>query len=172
MHYLTAGMAKRTMKRGMGRRCTCNKRAVVSLVERGGRGRSQVVHKVTGDALRELLKQHVAETDRLNTDEPPLYKKSGKRFASHGEVRHGREKYARHDTSGRLARTSTAEGFFGNAKRTLKSTDFLVSVKQLPLHLAEPDYTYNTLEETNDASTTRGILKIVGKRLTQASGTQ
>jgi hypothetical protein len=45
-------------KRGMGRRYVGNKTAVVSLVERGGRVRSQVVRKVTGDALGQLLKQH------------------------------------------------------------------------------------------------------------------
>lgn len=153
------------VKRGMGRRYTGNKTAVVSLVERGGRVRSQVVHKVTGDALGELLKQHVSETARLNTDESPLYKKSGKRFASHDVVNHGKEEYARHDASGRLASTNTAEGFFGNSKRSLDGTHHQVSAKHLPLYLAELDYKYNTREETDGARTARGIPKIVGKRL-------
>ena len=48
-------------KRGMGRAYKGNKTAVVSLVERGGRMHSQVTPKVTGDALGQLLKQHVAE---------------------------------------------------------------------------------------------------------------
>jgi transposase-like protein len=152
-------------KRGMGRRYTGNKTAVVSLVERGGRVRSQVAHKVTGDALGQLLKQHVAETAHLNTDESPLYKKVGKAFASHDTVNHGAEEYARRDESGRLASTNTAEGFFGNSKRSLDGTHHHVSAKHLPLYLAELDYKYNTREETDGARTVRGIPKIVGKRL-------
>ena len=75
-------------KRGMGRAYKGNKTAVVSLVERGGRVRSQVTPKVTGDALGQLLKQHVAETAHLNTDESHLYKNVGKSFASHDTVNH------------------------------------------------------------------------------------
>jgi len=153
------------VKRGMGRRYTGNKTAVVSLVERGGRVRSQVVHKVTGDALGQLLKRHVAESAHLNTDESPLYKKSGKTFASHDTVNHSEEEYARRDVSGRLATTNTAEGFFGNTKRSLDGTHHHVSAKHLPLYLAEMDYKYNTREETDGARTARGIPKIVGKRL-------
>ena len=152
-------------KRGMGRRYTGNKTAVVSLVERGGRVRSRVTPKVTGDALGRLLKQHVAETAHLNTDESPLYTKPGKKFASHDTVNHGEEEYARRDKSGRLASTNTAEGFFGNSKRSLDGTHHQVSAKHLSLYLAELDYKYNTREETDGARTAHGIPKIVGKRL-------
>lgn len=153
------------VKRGMGRRYTGNKTAVVSLVERGGRVRSSVVHKVTGDALGQLLKRHVAESAHLNTDESPLYRKSGKKFASHDTVNHSEEEYARRDVSGRLATTNTAEGFFGNSKRSLDGTHHQVSAKHLPLYLAELDYKYNTREETDGARTASGVQKIVGKRL-------
>ena len=149
----------------MGRRYTGNKTAVVSLVERGGRVRSQVDNKVTGDALGKLLKKHVAETAHLNTDEAPLYRKAGRSFASHDVVNHSREEYARHDVSGRLATTNTAQGFFGNSKRSLDGTHHQVSAKHLPLYLAELDFKYNTREETDGARTTIGIPKIVGKRL-------
>lgn len=153
------------VRRGMGRRYTGNKTAVVSLVERGGRVRSQVVGKVTGDALGQLLKRHVAESAHLNTDEAPVYRKPGKAFASHDVVNHGREEYARRDVSGRLATTNTAEGFFGNTKRSLDGTHHHVSGKHLPLYLAELDYKYNTRGETDGARTAKGIPKIVGKRL-------
>src|SRR3984893_4222447 len=121
-------------KRGMGRRYVGNKTAVVALVERGGRVRSQVVHTVTGDALG-------------------LYKKLGKSFASHDMVNHSEEEYARRDVSGRLATTNTAEGFFGNSKRALDGTHHHVSGKHLPLYLAELDYKYNTREDTDGART-------------------
>lgn len=153
------------VKRGMGRRYTGNKTAVVSLVERGGRVRSQVVQKVTGDALGRLLKQHVAESAHLNTDEAPVYRKPGKSFASHDVVNHSREEYARRDVSGRLATTNTAEGFFGNSKRSLDGTHHQVSAKYLPLYLAEIDYKYNTREETDGARTSIAVPKMVGKRL-------
>lgn len=152
-------------KRGMGRRYVGNKTAVVSLVERGGRVRSQVVHKVTGDALGQLLKQHVRKSAHLNTDESPLYKKPGKSFASHDTVNHSEEEYARRDVSGRLATTNTAEGFFGNSKRSIDGTHHHISGKHLPLYLAELDYKYNTREVTDGARTVGGIQKIAGKRL-------
>jgi transposase-like protein len=152
-------------KRGMGRAYKGNKTAVVSLVERGGRVRSQVAQKVTGDALGQLLKQHIAETAHLNTDESPVYRKIRQSFASHDTVNHAAEEYARRDASGRLASINTAEGFFGNSKRSLDGTHHFVSRKHLPLNLAELDYKYNTREETDGARTALGIPKIVGKRL-------
>jgi len=152
-------------KRGMGRRYVGNKTAVVSLIERGGRVRSQVVNKVTGKALNRILIQHIAASAHLNTDQLPAYKKPGKNFASHDTVNHNIEEYARQDKSGRLVTTNTAEGFFGNSKRSLDGTHHHVSGKHIPLYLAELDYKYNTRKETDGARTVGGIHKIVGKRL-------
>lgn len=152
-------------KRGMGRRYVGNKTPVVSLVERGGRVRSTVVHKVSGKSLDALLKRHVATSAHLNTDEAPAYTKPGKAFASHDTVNHHREEYVRHDVSGRLATTNTAEGFFGNSKRSLDGTHHHVSGKHLDLYLAELDYKYNTRKGTDGARTVGGIQKMAGKRL-------
>ena len=152
-------------KRGMGRRYVGNKTAVVSLIERGGRVRSQVVSKATGKALDRILIRHVAKTAHLNTDELPAYKKPGKNFASHDTVNHSIEEYSRRDESGRLATTNTAEGFFGNTKRSLDGTHHHVSGKHIPLYLAELDYKYNTRKVTDGARTIGGIKKIAGKRL-------
>jgi hypothetical protein len=120
---------------------------------------------VTGDVLGRLLKQHVAETANFNTDESPLYTKAGKDFASHDVVNHSKEEYARYDDTGRLATTNSAEGFFGNSKRSIDGTHHQVSGKHLPLYLAELDYKYNTRKETDGARTTEAIPKIAGKRL-------
>jgi transposase-like protein len=152
-------------KRGMGRRYVGNKTAVVSLIERGGRVRSQVVNKVTGEVLDGLLKLHVAQSAHLNTDELPAYRKSGKRFASHDKVNHSIKEYVRNDVSGRLATTNTAEGFFGNSKRSLDGTHHHVSGEHLPLYLAELDYKYNTRKTTDGARTVGSIKNIAGKRL-------
>ena len=152
-------------KRGFGRRYIGNKTAVVSLVERGGRVRSHVVNKVTGEALGRLLKQHVAKSAHLNTDESPLYRKTAKLFASHDTVNHSIEEYARQDKSGRLATTNTAEGFFGNSKRSLDGTHHHVSGNHIPLYLAELDYKYTTRKVTDGARTIGGIQRMAGKRL-------
>lgn len=153
------------VKHGMGRRYVGNKTAVMAMVERGGKVRSHVVKKVTGAALGRLLEKHVAKSANLNTDESPLYKKPGKKFASHDTVNHSDEEYVRRDASGRLATTNTAEGFFGNSKRSLDGTHHHVSAKYLPFYLAELDYKYNTRELTDGARTATAIPKIVGKRL-------
>lgn len=151
-------------KKGMGRRYTGNKTAVVSLVERGGRVRSHIPTKINGDALGKLLKEHISEDANLNTDESPLYKKVGREFAHHDTVNHGQEQYARYEDE-RLKTTNTVEGFFGNAKRSIDGTHHQVSAKHLPLYLAELDYKYNTREETDGARTNRAVPNIVGKRL-------
>lgn len=153
------------VKRGMGRRYVGNKTVVVSMVERGGDVRSHVVNKVTGEMLGRLLKKHVSESAHLNTDESPLYTKTGKHFASHDTVNHSQEEYARRDKSGRLATTNTAEGFFGNSKRSIDGTHHHVSSKYLPFYLAELDFKYNTREMTDGARTANAIPKLVGKRL-------
>lgn len=153
-------------RRGLGRAYVGNKTAVVSLVERGGRIRSQVVAKVTGSALNALLKAHIHDSAHLNTDEAPGYKKIGKAFASHDTVNHSLNEYSRHDPdTGRHATTNTVEGFFGNTKRSISGTHHHVSRKYLPLYLAEFDHKYNTREGTDGDRTVTGIQGMGGKRL-------
>lgn len=152
--------------RGRGRRYTGNKAAVVSLIQRGGNVRSTVVNKVTGRVLGRLLRQHVAESSHLNTDEAPAYTKPGKQFASHETVNHGSEEYVRYDLkTRRTVTTNTAEGFFGNTKRSLDGTHHHVTKKYLPLYLAEIDHKYNTRKATDGERTISAILKVEGKRL-------
>jgi transposase-like protein len=152
--------------RGKGRAYTGNKTPVVSLIERGGRVRSTVVEKVTGATLDRLLKAHIDRAAHLNTDESAVYTKTGRDFASHDVVNHAAEEYARHDAdTGRLATTNTAEGFFGNSKRSIDGTHHHVSGEHLPLYLAELDYKYNTRKVSDGARTASGIKLMEGKRL-------
>ncbi len=152
------------VKRGMGRRYTGNKTPVVSLVERGGRVRSQVAPKLTGAMLDGILKRHVSRDARLHTDESPIYAKPGKHFRAHKTVNHGQDEYVRYEDEETVT-TNAVEGFFGNAKRSIDGTHHQVSGKHLPLYLAELDYKYNTREMTDGARTAAGIPMIVGKRL-------
>ena len=152
-------------RRGKGRGYKDNKVPVVSLVERGGRVRSHVVDKVTGREITKVLRRHVSREAHLNTDQSPVYLRVGKELASHASVNHHIEEYARIDQSGALVTTNTAEGFFGNSKRSLDGTHHHISRKHTDLYFAELDYKYNTRKDTDGARTIEGIQGIEGKRL-------
>ena len=57
------------VKHGMGRRYVGNKTAVMAMVEQGAMCDLQVVERDAGDMLGRFLKQHVAKSAHLNTDE-------------------------------------------------------------------------------------------------------
>lgn len=152
--------------RGKGRGYVKNKTAVVSLVERDGRVRSQVAEMVNGKEITKILKRHVATTAVLNTDESGIYTQVGKEFAAHDTVNHKAEEYARQDkTTGRLATTNAAEGFFGNSKRSLDGTHHHISKGHTGLYFAELDFKYNTRKSSDGVRTNAGIVKMEGKRL-------
>lgn len=153
-------------RRGVGGGYVANKTPVVSIVERGGRVRSQVVKNVSEKSVSKILKANISPDANLNTDQSYLYKKIGKNFASHDVVNHSKEEYARHDLeTGRLATTNTVEGFFGNSKRAIDGTHHHISRKHTGLYFAELDYKHNTRKETDGARTVQGIQGMSGKRL-------
>lgn len=152
--------------RGKGRGYIKNKTAIVSLVERGGAVRSHVVDHVSGESITKLLRENVDVSANLNTDQSPVYTSVGAEFASHDVVNHSIEEYSRDDKeTGRKATTNTAEGFFGNSKRSIDGTHHHISKKHAHLYFSELDYKYNTRKETDGARTVRGIKKMEGKRL-------
>ncbi len=152
--------------RGKGRGYVKNKTAVVSLVERGGSVRSHVVDHVTGAEITKLLRANVDASANLNTDQSPVYTAVGKEFASHDVVNHSIEEYSRDDEeTGRKATTNTAEGYFGNSKRSLDGTHHHISKKHAHLYFAELDFKYNTRKVTDGVRTVDGIKKMEGKRL-------
>lgn len=152
-------------RRGHGRAYKGNKTPVVSLVERGGRVRSQVVENVTGREITKVLRRHVAKEAELHTDESPVYKKVGKEFAAHDAVNHHMDEYVRYNKYGQLVTTNSAEGFFGNSKRSLDGTHHHISRQHTDLYFAELDYKYNTRKESDGSRTNGAIPKIEGKRL-------
>ncbi len=152
--------------RGKGRGYVKNKTAVVSLVERGGSVRSHIVDHVTGDGIATLLRANVDVSANLNTDQSPIYTAVGKEFATHDVVNHSIEEYSRDDEeTGRKATTNTAEGFFGNSKRSIDGTHHHISKQHAHLYFSEIDYKYNTRKTTDGARTVGGIKKMEGKRL-------
>jgi transposase-like protein len=136
------------------------KTPVVSLVERGGRVRSQVTTNVTGDTLGGLLTEHADPESRLMTDTFAAYKQPGKAFASHETVDHGKDEYVRGDVY-----TNTVEGYFSQLKRSIDGTHHSVSERHLPRYLGEFDYRYNTRKMKDGERTEQAIQQTAGKRL-------
>lgn len=157
--------ADETYVGGTGRGYTGIKVAVVSLVECDDI-RSHVAERVSGGTIEALFRKHVKENPHLNTDESPLYKKAGKRSASHVQVNHSKEEYGYYEhRSGRTITTSMVEGFFGNAKRSLDGTRRNVSRQHLHRHTAERDFKYDARKTTDGERTAKGLCGIEGKRL-------
>jgi transposase-like protein len=146
--------------RGMGNAYKGNKSAVVALVERGDRVRSQVVPTVTGKNLKAILNQHVEKDTRIMTDTFQVYLKATKGFKSHETVNHHVKEYARGDVT-----TNGAEGYFSLLKRGVIGTFHHVSKKHLPLYLAEFDHRFSNRKVTDGQRTFDSLAKMEGKRL-------
>lgn len=160
--------------KGKGRAYTGNKTPVVSLVEREGRVRSEVMEtdKVSGKQITKVLKKHVAKTAHLNTDESTIYDSAHKQVLSHETVNHSEEEYSRQSVTGRRVSTNTVEGFFGNSKRSIDGTHHHISRKHTGLYFSELDFKYNTRKQTDGGRTVDAIQMIEGKRLMYKSPKQ
>jgi transposase-like protein len=99
-----------------------NKTPVVSLLERGGRVRSQVVRHVTGNNLKKVLQNHIDPSATIMTDDFWGYRKATKGFASHESVNHSAKECVRG-----TAHTNGVEGFFSLLKRGVVGTFHHVS---------------------------------------------
>lgn len=141
-----------------------HKHAVVSLVERGGKVRSQHVNDVNAATLRPILKAQIKADSWLMTDEASYYTAIGKEFKHHFTVQHGIGEYVRGG-----AHTNTIEGYFSIFKRGMTGIYQHCSARHLKRYLAEFDFRYNerTALGTGDVERTELALGgIVGKRLT------
>jgi transposase-like protein len=142
---------------------------VHSLVERGGRVRSQRVARVNGKTLRPILKAHVDAKSALMTDTMGGYLHVGKEFARHEMVDHGAGEYVRGD-----AHSNTVEGYFAVLKRGIIGTYHHVSEAHLDRYLAEFDFRYSersSLGIDDKTRAARAVKGIEGKRLTYRQST-
>jgi transposase-like protein len=140
-----------------------HKHAVVSLVERGGRVRSQHVNDVNAATLRPILKAQIDADSWLMTDESPVYRSIGKEFKYHFTVEHGIGEYVRG-----TAHTNTIEGFFSIFKRGMIGVYQHCSSAHLKRYLAEFDFRYNervALGIGDVERTAKALAGITGKRL-------
>jgi transposase-like protein len=137
--------AKRRTKTTKGRAFTkggrsgpSNKRAVVTLVERGGRVRSFHPAVADGPTVSDIVRDNIAREAHLMTDESRLYTTVGGDFATHHTVTHSHGEYVRG-----IAHTNTVEGYFSIFKRGMRGVYQHCREKHLHRYLAEFDFRYN-----------------------------
>jgi transposase-like protein len=141
-----------------------SRRAVLSLVERGGRSRTFHIEQATVANVRDVVVRNVSRKSKLHTDESKLYVELGKEFASHETVKHSAKEYVRGDVH-----TNTVEGFFSIFKRGMKGIYQHCGEAHLHRYVAEFDFRYSNrsglgVEDTERAA--KIISQASGKRLT------
>jgi transposase-like protein len=147
-----------------GRTGPSNKRAIVSLVERGGRVRSFHVPTCDKVSVTAIVRENIARETRLHTDESRLYFGSNEYFDDHETVTHSRNEYVRGDVH-----TNSVEGFFSIFKRGMKGVYQHCSEKHLHRYLAEFDFRYNNriaLGTDDGERAALAVMEAAGKRLT------
>ena len=140
------------------------KRAVIALVERGGRVRSFHPASADGVTVSNIVRDNIHRETRLHTDESKLYAKIGSQFAAHETVTHSHKEYVRGDVH-----TNTVEGYFSIFKRGMRGVYQHCREKHLHRYLAEYDFRYNNREALGVNDLIRAEIlaaSIQGKRLT------
>jgi transposase-like protein len=141
-----------------------NKRAIVSLVERGGSVRSFHVKKATKASVREILVKNASRKSKLYTDESKLYTTTGEEFAKHATTNHARGEYARGEVH-----SNSVENYFSVFKRGMRGIYQHCGEAHLQRYLTEFDFRYNRRSAVGVEDTERHnqLLRMVGgKRLT------
>lgn len=122
---------------------------------------------VTHGTANKILREHIAPTAILNTDESQLYRYVGEEFAAHDTVNHREEEYSRRAfVTGRRASTNTVEGYFGNLKRQVNGTHHHASSRLLHRYVHEFEFKYNSRKVPDGMRTVQATARIEGRRLT------
>lgn len=143
-------------KRGRGTKKT----PVFAAVERNGRIRRRVVADVTGDTLKDAIRDVVDPRARIMTDENSSYRGIGNEYASHETVRHGAKEYARGDVH-----CNTAESSFALVKRGIMGIYHNVSKKHLHRYIWQYDFLWNNRELNDGERMVLAVQASEGKRL-------
>jgi transposase-like protein len=145
------------------RRGYAHKRAIMTLVERGGPARSFHVSGTAAADLLPIIRAHVHSGSHVMTDEAGQYTHLGKHFAKHEFVTHGTGEYVRGDVH-----TNTLESFYSVFKRGMKGIYQHCGENHLHRYVAEFDFRYNarTAIGIDDAERAAMIVRgATGKRL-------
>lgn len=147
--------------RGQGRHFMGNKTPGVALVEKHGSVRTRVVADVTAKTLHKAIKEEVAASATIMTDQHPSYSGIGAHFAGgHHTVDHGVREYARGDVT-----TNTAESFFALLKRGVYGNFHHVSRKHLHRYADEFAFRWNSRKLKDGERVVSALSMIEGKRL-------
>jgi transposase-like protein len=139
-----------------------NKVAVMAIVERGGEVRARPLDRVTAENVEAALREYVAPTAKLYTDEGSHYRWADKPWpGGHATVNHSLGEYARGD-----ATTNAVEGFFSLLKRGVYGTFHSVSKKHLGRYVNEFTFRHNTRTLDDGQRTLHALHAAEGKRLT------
>lgn len=141
-----------------------SKRAIVSLVERGGSVRSFHVKQANKVNVTAIVSENVDREARLFTDESRLYNDANKLVSEHATTRHGMGEYVRGEVH-----SNTVESYFSIFKRGMRGTYQHCAEKHLHRYLAEFDFRHNNRVAlgVNDTDRAASILAgVAGKRLT------
>ena len=146
-----------------------NKRAVIGLVERGGKVRMMHVEKADKETVRAIVVANVSRESIFYTDESRLYTMLGSEFkGGHKTVKHSDSEYVRYE-HGVAVHTNTIEGVFGIFKRGMRGVYHHCGESHLHRYLAEFDFRYNNRVRLGVADVERrdlALAGIEGKRLT------
>jgi transposase-like protein len=144
-------------KRGRG----TSKTPVLALVERDGQVRTKVIPNVTGNTLKETIKEQVESSSTIMTDEFSAYTGIGDHFkGGHHTVNHSEGEYMNGNAS-----TNTAESFFSLLKRGIYGTWHKVSKEHLHRYTTEFEFRWDRRKES-DAERMQDLMKMTkGKRL-------
>ena len=149
-----------------------HKRAVITLVSRGGEARSFHVEAANTANVLPIVKENLSTEAVAITDESRIYDKLEGHAAHHVTVNHARGEYV---SPGRDAwvqgdiHTNTVEGYFSVFKRGMRGTYQHCGEKHLHRYLAEFDFRYNNrkaLGVEDEARAAKMVIGAKGKRLT------
>ncbi len=147
-----------------GRSGPSNKRAIIALVERGGKVRTFHAEHADKSTVTKIVTENLDRDSKLFTDESRLYTRIADHVAEHDTVRHSSGEYVRGDVH-----TNTVESYFSIFKRGMRGTYQHCKEKHLHRYLAEFDFRHNNRVAlgVNDLGRADQVLSgIVGKRLT------
>ncbi|MFZ2030084.1 MAG: IS1595 family transposase [Vitreimonas sp.] len=145
-----------------------NKRAIVSLIERGGSARTFHVAQADAATVHKIIRENIDPKSRLHTDGALMYRGIGKEFEAHKSVEHSMKEYVRYEGD-EVVHNNSCESYFSVFKRGMKGVYQHCSEKHLHRYLAEFDYRHNTrvaLGVGDEARAEKLIAQVVGKRLT------
>jgi transposase-like protein len=145
-----------------------HKRAIVSLVERGGQVRSFHVENADKATISVIVAENIDRESQIHTDESRIYGDVIGQVADHATVKHSAGEYVRYEDS-RTIHTNTVEGVFGIFKRGMNGVYHYCAEKHLHRYLAEFDFRYNhrvALGVNDQQRADAALLGVVGKRLT------